>query len=556
MRNPFEKMFNQKKLKLVRGTRLVSFLFIATSIAIAAGILFAANVYYNIDTGEIVTEEIQRVTNVIRATGGAIVGGSATQNPSSGYSFEVVGKTKLATTTLEGYLIGINSSDAPIRFATTSGGDYVGFKAPSGLTTTTVYTWPTDYPEGSGYLLQADASGVMSWTSPAGAGLGDITAVGDVGSGEAFTSGGSGTTLWFHSGSYTGALTIDSLSNNATYTLPDISGTNYFALSSGNLGSGGVLFADNGLIATSSDLQWDNSNRYLTIGSSGAEGQLRVYSSNASGYYLGFAATSTMTENTLYYWPADYGTNNYVLTTDGSGNLQWKSVSGAGGVDTYGTPSATQVAFFYDADTLMGDSSFTWSTTTDTLTIAGTIVADTFTSNATTTIQSASGYGILLDPNSGVISLGSGDYIRTASGYEIGKSGKQVLREMIPVFGFDLPAQTATTSYVQFSRTIEDYPFPVADAGATRIHKFIIRYADATTTASTTWRVYNETVGTTTATFEVPATASTNLDKGEVYITSNVAIPTNTDDWRLDLLTPGTAIRVYQIFLAAYDQIQ
>ncbi|RLF06264.1 MAG: hypothetical protein DRJ60_04575 [Thermoprotei archaeon] len=549
-------MFNQKKLKLVRGTRLVSFLFIATSIAIAAGILFAANVYYNIDTGEIVTEEIQRVTNVIRATGGAIVGGSATQNPSSGYSFEVVGKTKLATTTLEGYLIGINSSDAPIRFATTSGGDYVGFKAPSGLTTTTVYTWPTDYPEGSGYLLQADASGVMSWTSPAGAGLGDITAVGDVGSGEAFTSGGSGTTLWFHSGSYTGALTIDSLSNNATYTLPDISGTNYFALSSGNLGSGGVLFADNGLIATSSNLQWDNSNRYLTVGSSGTEGQLRVYSSNASGYYLGFAATSTMTQSTLYYWPADYGTNNYVLTTDGSGQLAWTSLSGVGGIDTYGSPAAQQVAFFYDSDTIMGDSSFTWSTSTDTLTIAGTIVADTFTSNATTTIQSASGYGILLDPNSGVISLGSGDYIRTASGYEIGKAGKQVLREMIPVFGFDLPAQTATTSYVQFSRTIEDYPFPAADAGATRIHKFIIRYADATTTASTTWRVYNETVGTTTATFEVPATASTNLDKGEVYITSNVAIPTNTDDWRLDLLTPGTAIRVYQIFLAAYDQIQ
>jgi len=552
MTNPFGKLFN-KKLKLVKGTRLVSFLFIATSVLIGAAFLFAANIYYNIDTGEVIMEEIQRVTNVIRATGGAIVGGSATQDPTSGYSFEVVGKTKLATTTIAAGPLELTVADQLLKF---TGGTsyYVGFKAPTTLSTTSEYTWPTSTAPAADYVLAGNPAGTLYWLNPTG--IGDITAVGDVASGAAFTSGGSGTTLWFHSGSYTGTLTIDGLSNNATYTLPDISGTNYFALSSGNLGTGGVLFADNGLIATSSNLQWDNSNRYLTIGSSGTEGQLRVYSSNASGYYLGFAATSTMTQSTLYYWPTDFGTNNYVLTTDGSGNLQWKSVSGVGGVNTYGTPSANQVAFFYDSDTIMGDSSFTWSTSTDTLTIAGTIVANIFTSNATTTIQSASGYGILLDPNSGVISLGSGDYIRTASGYEIGKAGKQVLREMIPVFGFDLPAQTATTSYVQISRTIEDYPFPDADAGATRIHKFIIRYADATTTASTTWRVYNETVGTTTATFEVPATASTNLDKGEVYITSNVAIPTNTDDWRLDLLTPGTAVRIYQIFLAAYDEIQ
>ena len=555
MTNPFGKLFN-KQLKLVKGTRLVSFLFIATSVLIGTAFLFAANVYYNIDTGEIVTEEIQRVTDVIRATGGAIVGGSATRDPFSGYSFEVVGKTKLATTTLEGYLIGIHSSEAPVRFATTSGGDYVGFKAPSNLATTTVYTWPTDYPGGSGYLLQADASGVMSWTSPAGAGLGDITAVGDVGSGEAFTSGGSGTTLWFHSGSYTGALTIDSLSNNATYTLPDITGTNYFALSSGSLGSSGVLFADNGLIATSSNLQWDNSNRYLAVGSSGTEGQLRVYSSNASGYYLGFAATSTMTQSTLYYWPADYGTNNYVLTTDGSGQLAWTSLSGAGAVDTYGSPAAQQVAFFYDSGTIMGDSSFTWSTSTGTLTIGGTIVANAFTSNATTTIQSGSGYGILLDANSGVISLGSGDYIRTASGYEIGKAGKQVLREMIPVFGFDLPAQTATTSYVQISKTIQDYPFSSVSAGAVRVHKFIIRIGASTTTATTTWRVYNETDSTTTATFDLALDQSTDLEKGEVYISGDINIPTDTDDWRLDVQTNGNTVRVYQIFLAAYDEIQ
>jgi len=554
MTNPFGKLFN-KQLKLAKGTRLVSFLFIATSVLIAGAFLFAANVYYNIDTGEIVTEEIQRVTNVIRATGGAIVGGGDTQDPTSGYSFEVVGKTKLATTTLAAGPLELTAADQLLKF-TGGTGYYVGFKAPTTLSTTSEYTWPTSTAPAADYVLASNPAGTLYWLNPTG--IGDITAVGDVASGAAFTSGGSGTTLWFHSGSYTGALTIDSLGNNATYTLPDISGTNYFALSSGNLGTGNVLFADNGLIATSSNLQWDNSSHYLTIGSSGTEGQLRIYSSNASGYYLGFAATSTMTQSTLYYWPTTYGTSNYVLTTDGSGNLQWKSVSGVGGVNTYGTPSATQVAFFYDSDTIMGDSSFTWSTSTDTLTIAGTIVANTFTgpSNATTTIQSASGYGILLDPNSGVISLGSGDYIRTASGYEIGKSGKQVLREMIPVFGFDLPAQTATTSYVQISKTIQDYPFSSASAGATRVHKFIIRIGASTSTATTTWRVYNETDSTTTATFDLALDQSTDLEKGEVYISGDINIPTDTDDWRLDIKTNGNTVRVYQIFLAAYDEIQ
>ena len=72
------------RIRLMKGTRFISFLFIGMSILIAAGILFAANLYYNMDTGEIVMEEIQRVTQVIRATAGLIVGGSADQNPESG----------------------------------------------------------------------------------------------------------------------------------------------------------------------------------------------------------------------------------------------------------------------------------------------------------------------------------------------------------------------------------------------------------------------------------------------------------------------------------------
>ena len=55
--NSIKKIF-RPRLELVRGTRFVSFLFIAFSVIIAAGILWAANMYYNIDTGEVVTEQI------------------------------------------------------------------------------------------------------------------------------------------------------------------------------------------------------------------------------------------------------------------------------------------------------------------------------------------------------------------------------------------------------------------------------------------------------------------------------------------------------------------
>ena len=530
------------KLKLLPGTRLTSFLFIAVSIAIAAGILFAANLYYDIDTSQIVVEEVQKATQVIKATAGLVVGADQT----------LPGGTVFLATSSNAVVLG--GANQELRF---TGGTsyYVGFKATTSLATTTTYIWPTNYPAGSGYVLSSDTGGAMSWTAAA---AGTITAVGNVTSGAAFT-GTQGSTLWFKSGSFTGALTIDTLSANATYTLPNISGTNYLTLTSGGLGTGGVLFADGGLIATSSNFTWATSTRTLTLGSNGTSGQLRIYDGS---YYLGFTATSTMTTSTLYYWPTGYGQNLQVLTTDGSGQLSWQNVTGTGAVLVSGSPSAGQVTFWDSGTSITGDSYFTWSTSTHTLTLGnnGGLVASyvqtpLLKNTGSLTIQTDSG-NIILDPNGDIVNLATSTYIQTQTGYEMGKTGTQILREMGPIMGFDLPAQTATTSYVPISRVIEDYPFSATSSGTNRVHKFVIRYADATTTASTTWRVYNVTDSTTTDTFTVPPTASTTLDQGEVYITGTVTIPTDTDDWRLDLYTPGTTIRVYQIFLAAYDEIQ
>lgn len=535
------------RLKLIKGTRMTSFLFIAVSIVIAAGILFAANIYYNIDTGEIVMEEIQRVTQVIRATAGLIVGGTATQNPSSGYTFQVVGQSLFATTTFATGTVSLTATNQELRFY---GGTsyYVGLKATTTLATTTTYILPPQRAAGADYVLTWQPGDQLTWKSIAGAGGGTITAVGNVTSGEAFTQTGTqGTSLWFYDPQGRGQLTIADLTAARTYTLPNLSGT--IALQSpSTLTQSGVLFADaNGLITQDSNFTY-SSNR-LQVGSNG----IRLLGATSGYIELKAAATS---DNTTYTWPGTVVAGR-VLTTDGSGNLSWATIGGVGGISGGGT--AGQVAFFDDATSITGTNNFTWSTTTNTLTITGTIVGSTFTgpSGATTTIASASGQNILLDPASGKIILGSSDYIQTASGYEIGKTGTQELREMIPIMGFDLPVWTATTSYVQISRTIVNYPFSPCVAGTTRIHKLVVRYGS---TATSTWQIATSTEIT------FPSTNATST--GSVY-TAEIEIPTpsgacttwsqgtDTTDWYVKMkLDSSGEIMIYQIFLAAYDQIQ
>ena len=558
MSNPFRKFF-KPKLKFVRGTRFVSFLFIGISILIAAGILFAANLYYNIDTGQIVMEEVQNVTKDLIISG----------------------------------------ANQALKFTGGTTSSYIGFTAPTTVTTTKTYVLPQHgiAPPSADYVLTWQSGDQLTWKMATSvAGVGDITDVGDVSSGAAFTSGGTGTSLWFHSGSYTGQLIQGTLTGSRTYTLPDLTGTVALA-QAGGLGTGPVLFGNNGLIATSSNFFWDISNGRLAIGTStagypldvlgairsgrtGTAGQIII--SNNSGYGLIFQANASMVATNTYNWPVDYGTSNFVLTTNGSGGLSWQNVTGTGAVT--GTGEANRLARWTSASNLATSSivdNYTGTAltigSTGTTTIAYNLIvsgsggvtsalytgtsAVTYTSGATTTISSAGSADIILDPASGKITLGTTDYIRTASGYEIGKVDTLILREMIPIFGFDLPAQTASTSYVTLSRTLDNYPFVAAATGTTRVHKFVIRYVDDLPTASTSdWRIYNVTDSTTTATFTLPGSNDSTLTRGQTQIvTPSPTIPTDKA-WRLDVKIPtaqsGKIIRVFQIFLAAYDQIQ
>ena len=557
MSNPFRKFF-KPGLELIRGTRFVSFLFIGISILIGAGILWAANLYYNIDTGQIVMEEVQNVTKDLIISG----------------------------------------ANQALKF--TGGTNYfVGFTAPTTVTTTKTYVLPQHgiAPPSADYVLTWQSGDQLTWKMATSvAGVGDITDVGDVSSGAAFTSGGTGTSLWFHSGSYTGQLIQGTLTGSRTYTLPDLTGTVALA-QAGGLGTGPVLFGNNGLIATSSNFFWDISNGRLAIGTStagypldvlgairsgrtGTAGQIII--SNNSGYGLIFQANASMVATNTYNWPVDYGTSNFVLTTNGSGGLSWQNVTGTGAVTGAGEvnrlarwTSVSNIATSSIIDNYTGDA-LTIAVTTGDITIAnnltvsgtGGVTAKLFTgpSDATTTIGSLNNQNIYLDPNgTGKIIIASGDYIKTAAGYEIGKTDTEILREMIPILGFDLPPQTASTSYVTISRTLENYPFVATTTGTTRVHKFVIRYVDDLPTASTSdWRVYNVTDGTTTATFTVAGTDeadfATAKGKTQIVETSIPGGPGNNKSWRLDIKIPaaqsGKKIRVFEVFLAAYDKIQ
>ena len=515
-------------------------------------------------------EEIQRVTGVLRATAGLIIGGTDSQNPATGYGFEVVTSTKFSS----GDVL-LSAANQVLRF---SGGAayYIGLQAP----TTTVVTSTKTYilpqhgiaPPFADYVLTYQAGDQLTWKSVTStAGAGDITAVGDVASGDAFTLDGTqGTSLWFYSDTYRGQLTRATLTANRIYTLPNLTGV--VALQqAATLTGGGVLFADGtGLIVQDVKFTYSTSTNQLQVGGGGIK-----LLGGTSGY-IGLKA-SAISDSTTYTWPGTV-INGRVLTTNASGDLSWGTIGGAGGIEGGGT--VNRVAKF-TGTTAIGDSSIldeystgivlTIATTTGHITIANNLIVSgviysalysgtgnvTYTSATTTTIGSGTG-DIILDPVSGKITLASGDWIETYLGYQIGKSGIEVLREMIPIFGFEMPTRcgTACQTATTVSRTIEDYPFSPAAAGTDRIHKFVIRYADSTTTASSTWTVFNEDTSTTTI-FYVPASASTDLAKGEAYITPSVTIPINTNNWHLRVQVPsGVTIQIYEILLAAYDRIK
>jgi hypothetical protein len=156
----------------------------------------------------------------------------------------------------------------------------------------------------------------------------------------------------------------------------------------------------------------------------------------------------------------------------------------------------------------------------------------------------------------------SGNSVLYKNQYPLASSGKQVLREMVPIFGFDLPVKTTTTTAVKISRDIVNYPLNPCDAGTQRVHKLVIRYGS---TGTSTLAVATSTDGDYSST----TLANTGDSSKGTVATAQLSIPTpagsctgwnqgtDTTDWwvTIRLNQASTEIMIYQIFLAGYDEI-
>jgi len=304
-----------------------------------------------------------------------------------------------------------------------------------------------------------------------------------------------------------------------------------------------------------------------------------LYSTTAASY-VGIGTTSPGTMLDIY---GTTTAQNIIPATSlsfdlGSSGRQWSHLYASSSNFTLLSVSATSSLATTSLTYLEANKVFIWDTATTSklvVTSGGVIIkggnlvmsggnitgVGDITGQGAVTLSSGSG-DLTFDAASGnVVVTGSdhlfvgGNIFSTATPAAVRKTGEMIAREIIPIFGFDIPAQTSSTSYTDVSIPIEDYAFTAALADTTRVHKLVIRYADSTTTASSSWRVYNDTDGTEDFSFTVPPSASTSLTQGEAYI-KTVTIPTDTDDWHLDVRVGNAmSIRVYQIFLVAYDQV-
>lgn len=195
----------------------------------------------------------------------------------------------------------------------------------------------------AGYVLSTDGNGILSWVAQTG------------GNGGNGNPGGANTFVQFNDdGTFGGNSSFTYDKDSQILTVPiiytgdisaDIVGANAFQ-TSGNVTAANITVSD----------------RANITGNLRAVGNITFASS--PNIFLGNVANIHITG----------GTNGYVLTTDGLGNLSWAAGGGGGGNGTPGGAN-TQVQFNFNGD-FGGDTNFTFNPNTDTVTIGGNLIAN------------------------------------------------------------------------------------------------------------------------------------------------------------------------------------
>jgi hypothetical protein len=221
-----------------------------------------------------------------------------------------------------------------MRFADTDSSNYIALKAPGTVAANVTFTLPN--ADGtSGQFLKTDGSGALSWSTPAGGG--DVT--GPSSSTDNFIAVFNGTS----------GKAIKQ--GSALYWTSVLVGQGYLA-------ADGSVYAD-GII----DL--------VNTGGSGKGVKLTYGSSGSASVTLKAASSGT----TTLIFPSSAGSNGQYLSTDGSGNLSWATVSATPG------GSNTQIQF-NNSSSFGGSANLTWDGTNVQVGATGAIrFADTDSSN-------------------------------------------------------------------------------------------------------------------------------------------------------------------------------
>ena len=189
----------------------------------------------------------------------------------------------------------------------------------------------------AGYLLRTDGAGNLSWVAGGGGGNG--------------TPGGSNTQVQFNDET--------TFAGDADFTFDKITGilsipiVNATTVSASGFQTTGNLTAANIKANTLANIS----------------GNLRVTGN------VNFSGAANVTLGSVANLKISGGTNGYVLTTDGLGNLDWAAGGGGGN----GTPGGSNTQIQFNNNGSFGGSPFlTFNTSTNTVQVAGNLIANTF----------------------------------------------------------------------------------------------------------------------------------------------------------------------------------
>jgi len=345
--------------------------------------------------------------------------------------------------------------------------------------------------------------------------------------------------------------------------------------------SGNTLFYDGSEWATSSLLT--NTGNAITIGTTSTSSLLTLDGS------LSVSGTTTL-NGVSYAWPSADGSTNQVLETDGAGTLAWTDVEGTADADWYvstSTVSSTTKHMYSSTD--VSYVGIATTTPTETLTVAGSsfiggqlTVATSGVSqlvlengseslnalvNATNTTITASG-NLVLNTDSGKLStnatlVDASNATVSAATFQsadatVRSPDEYVLRGSVPIFGYEQPAQTATSNYRviadAFATSSLTTATPDTISGATRTYAFLINFSDTlATTATTSWRI-NKSSNETCSFVGQNINSDNLLQRGHPHLTDFYNLPDN--NWYLEVNPKGNKIMIHNILLLVYDKVK